>query len=83
MATIQIKDLKQLKTLAKDGLEVSIVLNGGLRSSKYIVWDSHVRKFFITNYIDGSDESLTEKQLMDEEYTNIGKALLKGALITA
>ena len=37
-------------------------------------------KFYITNEIDDTDQELTREQLMDEQYTNIGKAMLAGAL---
>ena len=63
--------------------EYRIVLNGGLFSKKRIEIYSTKKgqKFWIVNWIDGSEQRLTEKQLMDPNWTNIGLALQKGALI--
>jgi hypothetical protein len=61
--------------------EYAIALQHGLYSRKWI----HLRQsrkgvvFDIENCIDGSRQRLVEKQLFDEEYTNIGKAIQKGA----
>lgn len=80
--TTQIKTIKQLKTLAhqENGGDIFIVLNGGVRSSKHIRWVNHLNKFFILNYIDDSQQYLTEKQLNLKKHTLIGEALNKGAL---
>jgi len=77
----RIRTIRQLKKLAKNGLECFILLNGGLRSSKYISYHPEENKFYVFNYIDDSEQELTESQLLDSEYTNIGQALEKGALI--
>ena len=77
----RIRTIEQLKKLAKDGLECFILLNGGLRSSKYICYHPEDNSFYVLHYIDGSDERLTEGQLLDSEYTNIAEAMNKGALI--
>ncbi|MDD5134958.1 MAG: hypothetical protein PHP01_06060 [Phycisphaerae bacterium] len=77
----RIKTIGQLKELAKNGLECFILLNGGLRSSKYISYNPDGNKFYVFNYIDDSEQELTESQLLDSEYTNIGQAMEKGALI--
>ena len=77
----RIRNVEQLKELAKNGLECFILLNGGLRSSKYISYDSSDNSFYVLNLIDGSEQKLTESQLLDSEYTNIGEAMNKGALI--
>jgi len=74
-----IKTIEELKKLASDGLDCFIVLNYGLRSSKFINWTGE--KFKILNLIDGSRQTLSEKQLMDKSWTNIGEALKKKALI--
>ena len=87
MTNIKTKDrrittLEQLKELAqKGGVECFICLNGGLRSSKYISFDKVDNKFYVFNYIDDSEQILTEAQILDSEYTNIGEAMSKGALI--
>ena len=77
---MKIESLEQLKRESENGAEFFILLNHNLRSSKWIVWDAEDQKFYITNYIDGTDQTLTENQLMDKEWTNIGYAMTKGAL---
>jgi hypothetical protein len=78
----QITSLDELKREAQgeqDG-EFFILLNGHLRSSKRIVWDEEDRRFYIFNYLDDTEQELTEAQLMNREYTNIGYAMTRGAL---
>ena len=77
----RIKTIEQLKHLAKDGLECFILLNGGLRSSKYISYNPDDNSFYVLNYIDDTEQELTETQLLDKSYTNIAEAMKKGALI--
>ena len=77
----RIRNIQQLKELAKNGLECFILLNGGLRSSKYISYNPEDNSFYILNYIDDTEQELTENQLLDSEYTNIAEAMEKGALI--
>ena len=77
----RIRNITQLKELAKDGLECFILLNGGLRSSKYISYNPDDNSFYVLNYIDDSEQELTENQLLDSEYTNIAEAMEKGALV--
>jgi len=78
----KITSMEQLKREAKDQWdgEFFILLKGNLRSSKRIVWDEEEKRFFIINFIDDSEQELTEAQLMDKGYTNIGYAMSKGAL---
>ena len=57
-----------------------ILLRHHLRSSKWIVWDDIEKKFYIHNLIDDTEQVLTEKQLMDKSWTNIGYAMTQGAL---
>lgn len=77
----RIKSIEQLKKLAEKGLECFILLNGGLRSSKFIEYSQKDNTFYVFNYIDDSDQTLTESQILDSNYTNIGEAIQKGALI--
>jgi hypothetical protein len=79
----RVRTIKQLKELAKDenGLDCFILLNGGLRSSKHIRYYPDDNSFYVLNLIDGSEQELTESQILDKEYTNIGEAMEKGALI--
>ena len=78
----KITSMEQLKKEAKDpdDAEFFILLRGYLRSSKRIVWEEEERKFFIINFIDDTEQELTEAQLMDKGYTNIGYAMTQGAL---
>jgi len=79
----RIRTIKQLKELAKKemGLDCFILLNGGLRSSKHIRYYSDDNSFFVLNLIDNSEQELTESQILDSAYSNIGEAMKKGALI--
>ena len=80
MAT-QVKSLDDLKQSISDGAhDFYIQLNFGLRSSKYLDYSTVTKKFHVTNEIDGTEQELTEQQLMDRTYTNIGYALEHGAL---
>ena len=74
--------MEQLKKEARgeQDVEFFILLKGYLRSSKRIVWEEGEKKFFIINFIDETEQELTEAQLMDRDYTNIGFAMTKGAL---
>ena len=77
----RIRTVEQLKELARKGMECCIRLNGGLRSSKFIRYDPDDNSFYVFNYVDDSEQTLTESQIRDSQYTNIGEALEKGALI--
>ena len=77
----RIRTIDQLKELAKNGLDCFILLNGGLRSSKHIRYYPDENRFYVLNLIDDSEQELTENQIMDKGYTNIGEAMKKGALI--
>ena len=74
--------MEQLKQEAKDreDSEFFIRLMGNLRSSKRITWEEDEKKFSIFNGIDNTNQELTEAQVMDRDYTNIGYAMTKGAL---
>jgi hypothetical protein len=78
----RIGSLEELKREAQSEQypEFFILLRGYLRSSKRISWDEGKRRFSIINFIDDTEQVLTESQLMDREYTNIGYAITKGAL---
>jgi len=77
----RIRKIEQLKELAKDGLDCFILLNGGLRSSKHLRYYPDDNSFYVLNLIDDSEQELTEAQILDSSYTNIGEAMRKGALI--
>jgi hypothetical protein len=78
----QITTMEQLKKEARgeQDAEFFILLKGYLRSSKRIIWDEEEGRFFIINFIDDTEQELTEAQLMDKGYTNIGFAMTQGAL---
>jgi len=77
----RIKTIEQLKELAKNGMDCFILLNGGLRSSKHIRYYPDDNSFYVLNLIDDSEQELTEAQILDSSYTNIGEAMRKSALI--
>ena len=79
----RIRTIGQLKELAKDesGLNCFILLNGCLRSSKYIRYYPEDNSFFVLNLIDDSEQELTESQILDDTYSNIGQAMKKGCLM--
>ncbi len=72
--------MEQLKTESEHGAEFFILLNHGLRSSKDILWDAEAKKFHVFNHIDQTVQHLTERQLMDRVFTNVGYAMKRGAL---
>ena len=71
----QIKSINQLKDILADGetKDFFILLNYGLRSSKAMSYDGD-NTFYVLNEIDG-----TEQELMNNDLTNIGKAINNGA----
>ena len=77
----RIRDIEQLKAEAKEGLDCFILLNGGLRSSKHIWYEEESNLFAVTNEIDDTHQEMTPDEIMDQEMTNIGEAMVKGALI--
>ena len=77
----RIKTIAQLKEMAKNGLECFLLLNGGLRSSKFIRYNTDDNSFYVFNYIDDSEDVLTEAQILDKNFSNIAEAMEKGALI--
>ncbi len=78
----KIRTIEQLKQLAKknNGLNYFILLNGCLRSSKHINYYHDDNIFYALNLVDDSEQELTEAQLLDSDYTNIGQALKNGCL---
>ena len=80
MAPLRMANMDQLKRESAHGGDFFILLKGNLRSSKHILWDEAERLFFVHNGIDDTEQELTEEQIMDRAWTNIGHALIKGAL---
>ena len=78
----RITSLDELKREAQgeQDVEFFILLNCNLRTSKRIDWDEEDKRLYIFNYLDDTEQELTEAQLMNREYTNIGYAMTRGAL---
>jgi len=76
----KIKSIEHLKKEAINGCDCFILLNGILRSSKHIWYDKAPKQFEIINLIDGSEQVLSETEIMDKNFTNIGHAMINGAL---
>ena len=77
---IKIKSMQQLKRESRMGAEFFILLRFNLRSTKWIEWDAQSRVFNVINFIDGAEQTLTEKQIMDQEWSLIGHAITSGCL---
>ena len=76
----QVKSIEQLIEMSDNGIhDYFIQLNYGIRSSKTIDYNYETEKFDIVNESDYSEQSLSREQLMDENCTNIGKAIKCGA----
>ena len=81
--TTQITTIEQLRELSLNeggAVECFVLLTGGLRSRKLIDWLDDTNTWHIENLSDGSEQELTDAQLMDDNCTNIGKAMLAGEL---
>lgn len=73
----QINSVEELIEEIKSGNNDFFIGNGLFRSSKYIECDDD--NFYIVNEIDGTEQTLTKKQLFDEDYTNIGTSINNGS----
>ena len=80
-AFTRVNSLDELKQMC-DGMskDFFIQLNFGFRSSKNISYNKSTDTFYIFNEIDDTEQELNSKTIMDEDYTNIGKAITFGAL---
>lgn len=56
-----------------------VQLNFGFRSSKYITPGEEDGTLEVLNLIDDTTQTLTAEQIMDESYTNIGRAIKLGS----
>ena len=74
----KIDSIELLKKLASDGCDCFILLRFNVRSSKHIYYDQNNKQFEIFNLIDGSEQVLTEKTIMDKGLTNVGHAIMNG-----
>lgn len=77
----RVRTLNGLKRMIMNGThDFFIQLNFGLRSSKMIDYCPENDTFDIENEIDGTIQHLNSAQIMNEELTNIGKAMNLGSL---
>ena len=75
----KIPNIKTLQKMASEkNLDCYILLNGGLKSSKTIVYDIRKCKFLVHNWIDDTYDEMTQLELMN---SNIGEAIRKGLFI--
>ncbi|MBI5327006.1 MAG: hypothetical protein HZB80_01760 [Deltaproteobacteria bacterium] len=81
---IKVNDVNHLRELSKseDPDFFIVLLSGGLISRKRIaiIKDEKEPTYDVYNFIDDSEQTITEKELFDSSVTNIGEALNKGAL---
>lgn len=76
----KVTSIDELKKMIEEGYhDFFIMLNFGLRSSKTIDYSEEASLFYVENEIDDSEQELTESEMMDENCTNIGKAIKCGA----
>ena len=73
----RIHSVEELIEEIKSGNNDFFISNGLFRSSKYIEYDDD--NFYIVNEIDDTEQTLTAKQLFDENYTNIGTSIKNGS----
>ena len=79
-AFTRVNSLDELKQMCNGVTkEFFIQLNFGIRSSKNISYNKDTDTFYILNEIDGTEQELNSQTIMDEDYTNIGKAITLGA----
>lgn len=80
-----VRNIEHLKELIKQKHnDYALVLAGGklgIFSRKTIDYIPKIKKFRIINHIDDSKTFLTEKELLDERHTLIGKAIPLKSLI--
>ena len=76
----RVNSLDELKQMC-DGVtkDFFIQLNFGIRSSKNISYNKDTDTFYILNEIDDTKQELNSQTIMDEDYTNIGKAITLGS----
>ena len=77
----RVNSLDELKQMC-DGVskDFFIQLHFGFRSSKNISYNKHPDTLYPPNEIDDTEQELNSKTIMDDDYTNIGKAITFGAL---
>lgn len=59
----------------------ALSLKHSLFSRKTITYNLKSKRFTVTNHIDDTQQNLTKLQLIDKNYSNIGRAINSNALI--
>ena len=59
----------------------ALSLKNSLFSRKTITYKEKSKRFSITNHIDDTQQNLTKLQLINKDYSNIGRAISSNALI--
>lgn len=76
----RVNSLNELKQMCNGVTkDFFIQLNFGIRSSKNISYNKDTDTFYILNEIDDTKQELNSQTIMDEDYTNIGKAITFGS----
>lgn len=76
----RVNSLNELKQMCNGVTkDFFIQLNFGIRSSKSISYNKDTDTFYILNEIDDTKQELNSQTIMDEDYTNIGKAITFGS----
>lgn len=77
----KVTSLAELRSMIVDNNihDYFILLNGNFRSSKTIDVTDDCSKFCIVNEIDGTEQVLSEGEMMDRNFTNIGYAIQNGS----
>ena len=79
---VRIPTIEALNDAIADGNDgFAIALAGGAAFSRKTITRKG-NKYHVMNHIDKSEQTLTEKQLLDVHRTNIGRAMEVGALFT-
>lgn len=73
----------QLQEMIANGVhDFFIQLNYGGRSSKFMDYSPKTGKYYILNEIDGTKQTLGEKNLFNRKHTNIGYAIQQGSFFS-
>ena len=76
----RVKSITELSAVCEEApREFLLVLNGGVASRKTVRFNRKTNQFRVENHIDDSTQILTLKQLDNEQFTLIGKAIRYGA----
>ena len=78
-AFTRVNSLDELKQMCDGVTKDFFIQLNFCRSSKNISYNKETDTFYILNEIDDTEQELNSQTIMDEEYTNIGKAITLGA----